>query len=66
MSEAAKTPYKPPVSELGPGQTSYTSITEKMSGIVTYPQYPGGLVYLLRHWLSTPAWIHGWSSLPAL
>lgn len=34
MSEAAKTPYKPPVSELGPGQTSYTSITEKISGIV--------------------------------
>tara|TARA_Y100000758_G_scaffold15154_1_gene10808 strand:- start:567 stop:1940 length:1374 start_codon:yes stop_codon:yes gene_type:complete len=34
MSEAAKTPYKAPVSELGPGQTSYTSITEKISGIV--------------------------------
>jgi len=34
MSEAAKTPYKPPVSELGPGQNSYTSITEKISGIV--------------------------------
>lgn len=34
MSEAAKTPYKPPVSELGPGQTSYTSITEKISGII--------------------------------
>jgi hypothetical protein len=34
MSEAAKTPYKPPVPELGPGQTSYTSITEKISGIV--------------------------------
>ncbi len=34
MPEAAKTPYKTPVSELGPGQTSYTSITEKISGIV--------------------------------
>lgn len=34
MSEAAKTPYKPPVPELGPGQTSYTSITEKISGII--------------------------------
>ena len=34
MSEAGKTPYQPPVSELGPGQTSHTSITEKISGIV--------------------------------
>jgi Ni/Fe-hydrogenase subunit HybB-like protein len=34
MSEAAKTPYKPPVPELGPGQTSYTSITDKISGII--------------------------------
>ena len=34
MSESAKTPYTPPVSELGPGQTSYTTITEKISGII--------------------------------
>ena len=40
MSEAAKTPYKPPVSELGPGQTSYTSITEKISGIVLTKHTP--------------------------
>ena len=37
MSQAAKptrTPYKKPVDELGSGQTSYTSITEKISSIV--------------------------------
>ena len=41
MSEAAnKTPYQPPAPELGPGQTSYTSITEKISGIVQTPHTP--------------------------
>ncbi len=34
MSEAGKTLYQPPEPELGPGQTSYTTITEKISGIV--------------------------------
>ena len=37
MSEAAKPSekqYIPPPSELGPGQTSYTSITEKISSVV--------------------------------
>ena len=37
MSEAAKptrTPYQKPAPELGSGQTSYTSITEKISSIV--------------------------------
>ena len=36
MSEAAKPsekPYIPPPPELGPGQTSYTSITEKISSV---------------------------------
>ena len=40
MSEAAKTPYRPPVSELGPGQTSHTSITDKISGIVLTKNTP--------------------------
>ena len=40
MSEAAKTPYRPPVSELGPSQTSYTSITDKISGIVLTKNTP--------------------------
>ena len=39
MSEAKK-PYTPPVSELGPGQTSYTTITEKISSIVLTPSTP--------------------------
>jgi len=34
MSEAGKTLYQPPEPELGPGQTSHTTITEKISGIV--------------------------------
>tara|TARA_Y100001934_G_scaffold43562_1_gene52545 strand:+ start:3661 stop:5034 length:1374 start_codon:yes stop_codon:yes gene_type:complete len=40
MTEAAKTSYKSPVSELGPGQTSYTSITEKISGIILTKHTP--------------------------
>ena len=40
MSETAKTPYRPPVSELGPSQTSYTSITDKISGIVLTKNTP--------------------------
>ena len=40
MSEAAKTPYRPPVSELGPSQTSHTSITDKISGIVLTKNTP--------------------------
>ena len=40
MSDAAKTPYRPPVSELGPSQTSYTSITDKISGIVLTKNTP--------------------------
>jgi molybdopterin-containing oxidoreductase family membrane subunit len=34
MSQAARTPYRRPVAELGPRQTTYTSITEKISSIV--------------------------------
>ena len=51
MSEAAKTPYKPPVSELGPGQTSYTSITERISGIVLTRNTPVAwfIFFLLLH-----------------
>ena len=40
MSEAAKTPYRPPVSELGPSQTSHTSITDKITGIVLTKNTP--------------------------
>ncbi len=40
MSDAAKTPYRPPVSELGSSQTSYTSITAKISGIVLTKNTP--------------------------
>ena len=40
MSETAKTPYRPPVSELGPSQTSHTSITDKISGIVLTKNTP--------------------------
>ncbi len=40
MSETAKTPYRSPVSELGPSQTSYTSITDKISGIVLTKNTP--------------------------
>ncbi len=41
MSEASKRrPYEPPASELGPGQTSYTSITDKISSVVLTPHTP--------------------------
>jgi Ni/Fe-hydrogenase subunit HybB-like protein len=43
MSEARKatgTPYTPPVKELGPGQTSHTTITEKISSIVLTTHSP--------------------------
>ena len=41
MSEASKRqPYTAPAPELGPGQTSYTSITEKISSIVLTPHTP--------------------------
>ena len=43
MSEAAPSSgknYTPPAPELGPGQTSYTSITEKISGVVLTRETP--------------------------
>ena len=43
MSEAAPSspkPYTPPVPELGPGQTSYTTITDKISSIVLTASSP--------------------------
>ena len=43
MSEAAPSPakpYTPPVPELGPGQTSYTTITDKISSVVLTPSSP--------------------------
>lgn len=41
MSEASKRqPYSAPAPELGPGQTSYTSITEKISSVVLTPHTP--------------------------
>ncbi|MEE2658151.1 MAG: NrfD/PsrC family molybdoenzyme membrane anchor subunit [Candidatus Latescibacterota bacterium] len=41
MSEANKRrPYTPPTPELGPGQTSYTTITEKISSVVLTPHTP--------------------------
>ena len=43
MSEAARTdnqPYTEPPPELGPGQTSYTSITDKITSIVFTPSTP--------------------------
>ena len=43
MSEAAPPSaknYTPPAPELGPGQTSYTSITEKISGVVLTRETP--------------------------
>ena len=40
MSETAKTPYRPPVSELCPSHTSHTSITDKISGIVLTKNTP--------------------------
>lgn len=43
MSEAATSsakPYTSPVPELGPGQTSYTTITDKISSIVLTPSSP--------------------------
>ena len=41
MSEAArKTPYQPPVEELGPGQSSYESMTDKISSIVLTTRTP--------------------------
>ena len=42
MSEVPRTKegYSPPTPELGPGQTSYTSITEKISGIVLTRKTP--------------------------
>ena len=41
MSEAArKTPYQPPTEELGPGQSSYESMTDKISSIVLTTRTP--------------------------
>ena len=40
MSEAANKPYTPPPPELGPGQTSYTTITEKISSVVLTKSTP--------------------------
>ena len=41
MSEARKRrPYEAPASELGPGQTSYTSVTDKISSVVLTPHTP--------------------------
>ena len=40
MSEAQRRPYTTPASELGPGQTSYTSITESISSVVLTPSTP--------------------------
>ena len=41
MSEARKRrPYEEPASELGPGQTSYTSVTDKISSVVLTPHTP--------------------------
>ena len=40
MSEAQRRPYTSPASELGPGQTSYTSITESISSVVLTPSTP--------------------------
>ena len=40
MSEAQRRPYTTPASELGPGQASYTSITESISSVVLTPSTP--------------------------
>jgi molybdopterin-containing oxidoreductase family membrane subunit len=40
MSEAQRRPYTTPATELGPGQTSYTSITESISSVVLTPSTP--------------------------
>jgi molybdopterin-containing oxidoreductase family membrane subunit len=40
MSEVQRRPYTTPASELGPGQTSYTSITESISSVVLTPSTP--------------------------
>ena len=40
MSEAQRRPYTTPASELGPGQTSYSSITEAISSVVLTPSTP--------------------------
>ena len=40
MSEAQRRPYTTPASELGPGQTSYTSITDAISSVVLTPSTP--------------------------
>ena len=34
MAEGSEKSYQPPVEELGPGQTTFTSITDKISGVV--------------------------------
>ena len=40
MSEVERRPYTTPASELGPGQTSYASITEAISSVVLTPSTP--------------------------
>ncbi len=40
VAPSSPKPYTPPVSELGPGQTSYTTITDKISTIVLTPSSP--------------------------
>lgn len=40
MSEPERRPYDQPPSELGPGQTSYTTITDKISSVVFTPHTP--------------------------
>ena len=62
MSEAIdKTPYQPPVDELGPGQTSYTSITDKITGIVFTRNTPlFWFISFCRRFLA-PSRAHDWS-----
>ena len=62
MSEAIdKTPYQPPVDELGPGQTSYTSITDKITGDCFHKKYAPFLVYFFCHRFLAPSRAHDWS-----
>ena len=61
MSEASKTQYEKPVNELGSGQTSYTTITDKISGVVFTKHTPVfwfvsfALGFLLLHGLMVGA-----------
>ena len=66
MSEAKKPsqPYTAPVNELGPGQTSYTTITDKIGSIVLTAKTPLGWfaglfigVVLLHIFLAAAGWL---------